>query len=156
MYNSNKQQLICDLIYGLRNLITDNKPMLRTIDDNYVNELMNTINIIPKQYDHDIVVTISIVNIVISNINYTSISNSIRSMFGDDKCNLFKMDMNIKPILEDVIRSKCKDKTTLASYNNLLKKFDPVIKCINHIIATPLKTIHKIASIKDADVDLFN
>lgn len=136
----------------IRQLIYENKPLLRTIDESYEKELLVTIALIPKQYEEHILNTIDVVTIILSNINYSEITKQIQHKF--NIMDSFSIDVNIKDIITKLLSNGKMTRIEKARISNLVSKLDPIINCINYLIKTPLLAINKVAELTSPTDDL--
>ena len=138
----------------LRKLLQGNKKTLSRIDRGYEETILTELQLIPQQYDKDILDIIRIVKICIGNINYGNIArglnglpNQIRNMLIPESVDTFGI---FKKCMES-IQMKPVDRARIV---NIVTKFRPLFQCVDELLKNPLDTVQKISDLTDIDGEL--
>ena len=136
----------------VRQLISDNRNLLESIDEAYESVLMSDLQLIPEQYDADILKVIQSIKIIFTNINYSAISKGIGSITGGILHFHINTYNEFKQALEKIDMNK-KDRLRIF---NLVSKFQPLFSTIDYILLEPIKYIRKAAELSNHDyADIF-
>jgi hypothetical protein len=131
----------------IRDLVNENKPLFRSIDSNYEVELVDTLKLVPKQYETEVLNTIEVISTILSNIDYTNIIRILQLKFTD--MDVFSVNVNIKKTIEELLTNNVNmKKVEKAKLMNLVTKLDPIINCLNYLVSKPLVTAKKIADMR--------
>ena len=136
----------------IRQLVSDNRVLHDSIDSAYEEVLLSDLRLIPEQYDQDIMNIINSVKIILSNINYSAISQGINDLMGG----ILHFNVNTYEEFKagfSKINMTNKDKIRIM---NIVSKFRPLFTCIDTMLADPIVYIRKAAQLSNNDYnDIF-
>ena len=133
----------------VRQLVYENRVLYDSIDESYEEVLTNDLKLVPEQFDSYILKAINTVKLVVSNINFTNISNGINDIY----TSVLHFHVNtFNKFLEGLAYIKL-TKQEMLSVKNLTIKFKPLFNCIDAICADPIAYIHKIAQLQNTQYD---
>lgn len=140
-----------ELLDTLRTLVSENKPLLRSIDKAYENELTASLHLIPKQYEAHIMKTIDVAKIILANIDYSNIITQLQTKINIAES--FELSINIKTLIKEFLIKSGMKKIDQARIENFITKLDPIINCMNYLIERPIVTIKKVADLNSDNVE---
>lgn len=133
----------------IRQLVHDNRTIYDSIDEAYEEVLIQDLKLVPEQYDDDILKIIRSVKVILTNINYTAISQGIDDITGGMLHFSVNTYNEFKEGLDKISMNK-KDKSRI---NNLVSKFRPLFRAIDNMLAEPLVYIRKAAQLSNTQYD---
>ena len=136
----------------MRQLMSDNLYVLKTIDEAYENVLFRNLELVPEQFDTDILKVFNVVKAILTNINYSAISNAIDDITGG----ILSFNVNTYEKFNEIFNKFSMEKRDRLRIQNIVSKFQPLFKSMDIILASPLTYIKKIANMTDtANMDIF-
>ena len=139
-----------DIFNILRFLCSNNMALCDSIDEAYEEILLSDLALVPEQYDSGILTVIEVLRIVLTNINFFNISNSLDKLTRG----VLSLEINSYEIFNKHVLSRFHpSKQDLKRINNLTNKFKPLFKCIDAMFEEPLYYLHKIAELTNSQYD---
>lgn len=138
MYSRNLKNEIHSIINFFRTIFSDDRDITNEIDETYEEVILGEIDLVPQQFDEDILKYFKIFKIVIFNINYGCILKELNT-FDIPRLNIDSFNMVSEGLNSIVIDRKNKLRVI-----NILTKFKPIFKCIDKVISMPINILKKI------------
>ena len=133
----------------VRQLVHDNRTLYDSIDESYEEILIEDLKLVPEQYDEDILKIIRSVKIILSNINYSAISQGIDDITGG----MLHFNVNTYNEFKEGLNKIDMNKKDKARINNIVSKFRPLFSSIDAMLAEPLVYIRKAAQLSNTQYD---
>ena len=141
-----------DIMELVRNILQDDRNLCNKIDAAYEELLIQSLELVPEQYDNEILTSIEIMKIVIRNINFENISKELRK-FDENK---LRLKINTFDLFKSSMNHLNATKIDKARIMNIVTKFQPLFECVDEILDKPIAMVRKISTIKNNDlIDIF-
>ena len=128
----------------IRQLISDNLVLSSQIDSAYEQTLLSELELVPEQYDKDILTILRIIKTFIKHISFSSIAQDLVDISGDS----VRFDINTYAVFQttfDHLNISRKDKTRVM---NIVIKFKPLFSCIDSMMHKPIELVRKIGALQ--------
>lgn len=136
----------------MRKLLEGNRKILSKIDKSYEETILTELKLVPEQYDPDILNIISIIKIVITNINYSKINAGFQALPKHIRQMLIpETVIDLFSIFKKCIGSIQMQPVDRARIVNIVSKFKPLFNCVDELLKDPIQTVGKISSIMNTD-----
>lgn len=129
----------------VRQLMADNLYILNSIDESYEHVLFMNLELVPQQFDTDILKTLTAIKAILSNINFSAISAAIDDITGG----ILSFQVNTYEMFNSAFNKFSMEKRDKIRIQNIVSKFKPLFAAIDTMLASPLVYIRKIASLTD-------
>ena len=133
----------------IRQLVHENRRLYDSIDESYEEILIEDLKLIPEQCDDDILKIIHSIKLIITNINFTAISQGIDDLTGG----ILHFNVNTYNVFKDGLNKIDLSKKDKARINNIVSKFKPLFSAIDEMLSEPLIYIRKIAQLTSTQYD---
>ena len=130
----------------VRQLMSDNLCILNSIDEAYEHVLFMNLELVPEQFDDDILKTFNAIKAILSNINFSAISAAIDDITGG----VLSFRVDTYAMFNEAFNKFSMDKREKLRVQNIVSKFKPLFAAIDAMLASPLTYIRKVAAMSDA------
>lgn len=130
-----------------RTIFADDKLVCRNIDESYERVLMRDLNLVPVQFDADILKIINYVKLVVTNINFTNIVAGMKSIDPDYKA--MGIEFDSYSLAEKILSKVQIDKADKFKINNVMTKLRPIFACVDKIFAMPYSVMTNISNLSN-------
>lgn len=133
-----------------REVFRSNPRLLRSIDDIYEEELVNTIEAlpIPKEAIDTTLNVIYVIKSVISSVHFDELRDKLKDASFD-----LHLEVDLFKLTLSGATSKIKDKEIKGFITSILKKCKPIVDCASEVLANPLTYIEFLARFRRNDFD---
>ena len=120
----------------LRELCKNKSRLLKKIDANYEEILIGDLNLIPKQYEGEIMVWVNVVKVVLKNIQFAAIASALGTLCAENdylKANLC-LNIDVYAKIGDLVNKLQIKNIDKARIMNIVKKFQPLCDVIKDVL----------------------
>lgn len=130
----------------LRELCKGKSKLLRKIGEDYEEVLLNDLNLIPSQYEDEIMVWVNVVKIVLNNIKFVEIGIALGKLCDKNAYLKDSLTMNIDVYarIESIINGLNIKQVDKARIMNIVKKFKPLCDVVREVLKDVVGFVNKV------------
>lgn len=131
-----------EILNIFRTIFSNDKSIIRSIDDSYEKILITDLKMVPVQYDEDILRYVKWVTLIVTNVNFANILAGMKEIDPDYKSMGFETNSLIG--FENFLGKMQMERSDRYRINNILVKLRPIFACVDKVFATPYNTLQSV------------
>lgn len=129
-----------------RTIFRDNKRICASIDDSYEEALVMELQMVPEQFDEMILKYLKFVKVIANNVNFKKLALELEALNDDS---IPHIELNSMNEVKEGLSKLNLDRKDRAKIMNMIQKFAPIFKCVDHVVSMPIEVLKRIGELTD-------